>query len=351
MLKFLLYTSSLTLFISFSAQGAEVKKINEKTGGVYLDEGTTTGFSKGAKICIYDGNQKVTCGKIIKALEKKSLARVPKQKINRVQTGFIVSLYSSGGSASEKDTSPIEANPNSISIGLMAHFTPVTVAKFNRIDYLAPETGNTTLWEASSSTSSLLLPPSVGIELEFLNRGLVFGARYGLFQSTSHPNVYDSTQTNLTLTADTSATDIGAYFDYMFFRRWNLNFGLGIDFDMTSISFTGTETSDADATINNELFSITSGLNVISLRVPFSYKLLLGNFAINATLCLLLPLYAMGPNQSVTTPTSTTATALFFQGVDPTTIVPDQDQDLKDSLGHQKNTFGVDFALGIAYQF
>jgi len=339
-------------FLTFTtnAYSAEVIKINEKTQAIFINEGESTGFTKGSKVCFFDGEKKVSCGKVMKAVKKKAIAKVPKTKFSIIHTGFTVTLLDSQQPVSKPmESAASEGSEHKVSIALNVHLMPLTPATYNNIDFLAPTTGSSTLWESSSTTQSILVPPGFGLEVELLRTGLVAGFRFGLYPSASQPNQYDSTQTNLSLTSDITATEIGAYIDYIYLRRWSLNFGLGIDFDMTKVTFSGTETDENDGSVNTEVYSATSSLNVISLRLPVTYKYSFGHFGIAGTLALLLPLYAMGPTASVTTPT--TPTSLRLAEPNYTSIVSDQDADLKDSLAHKKASFAVDFALGIFYQF
>jgi hypothetical protein len=332
--KVLCFFSIMT--ISGAAFSAEVKKINEKTGAIYIDEGESTGFSKGKKVCLFDGEKRVACGRILKAVKKKAILKVPKSKVASVHTGFTVSVVESSDASKTGGKSPYM-----MSVTLGAHFLPSTPGIYNNLNYVAPTTGATSLWEASSVSSQIIVPPAMSLEVELLSLGLIGGFRYGVYPNSSQTASYDSTTE---ITTDMTASDLGVYFDYIVFRRWGLNFGLGLDIDISSVTMSGSQTA-TDGSVN-ELFSATSSLNVFSARIPVSYKLTFDSFGISAGLALIVPLYATNPAESLTTPTSGGAAA-------PATAaqIVDQDADLSDSLNHTKGTIAFDVNLGVFYQF
>ncbi len=345
--KLLCFLSFLSL--SNTAFSAEVKKINEKTGAIYINEGDTTGFSKGNKVCLFDGEKKVACGKITKSVHKKAIVRVPKKKFDRIHLGFTVALLNTDKESNNAITKSTSfKSPYTMSIGVNAHFLPMTPASYNNLDYVAPLVGNTSLWETTSTSNKILIPPGFGVEFELINLNIALGFRFAIFSGSSTATLFDEAKTNLTMTSDTKATDLGAYFNFIYLRRWDLNFGIGVDYDLSTVVFNGTQTDDNDETVSNNLYNATSALKVISLRLPLSYKYAIGSFGINLEFDALIPLYVMGPTQSLETLTSPN---LHLQSTTASSIVPTQDADLSESLAHQKQSFAADVVLGIFYQF
>lgn len=345
MLRVLVCVFAIVL-ISSEGFSAEVKKVAEKTGAIYIDEGETSGFTKGSRVCFFEGDTKITCGKVIKAVKTKAIVKVPKSKVHKIHPGLTVNLANAGASAETPEAISSTYNPYSVSVGLTLHLMPMTPGTYNNIDYVAPAAGNTSLWETSSQVSSLIVPPGFGLEIELLNFGVVAGIRFGFFTSSSQPNTYDTTVLTQTLTTNIKATDLGVYFDYIFYKRWDLHFGVGVDFDLTSVTLSGVMTDDSDPTAGEtELYNLTSSLSVFSLRVPVIYKYAFGSFGLMGSVNLLVPLFALGPNQSITSPTT--------EGPDTRTaaVTDDHDTDLSESLDHKKGTVAVDFLLGIFYQF
>lgn len=324
--------------LATTAFPAEVKKISKKTGAIYINEGSTKGFVKGIKVCLFDLQTKIACGRVSKAVKRKAIIRVPKSKVDKIRTGFTVSVQ--GGGERPKpgpaDTSMPPA-PFAMSITLNLHFLPLTPATYENLNYVAPGGGSASEWSSIGTASNLLLPPAFGFEFELIDFKMLVGFRYGIYGGSSQADYYDTTQPNLTLTTDTQASDIGIYFDYTYYKMWDINFQVGLDLDMTSVTLKGTQTDDNNASTSNELYDATSSLKVFSLRLPFVYKYSFGSFGINTALDLLIPLYEMGPTQTATTPTTQTST--------------DQEDDLKTSLGHTKSSFAADLVLGVYYQF
>jgi len=340
MLRALLSIFSI-LVLSQTAFSAEVKKINEKSGAVYIDEGNSTGFTKGRKVCLFEGKKKVACGIVAKAVKTKAIIKVPKNKIPSIHTGFTVTLQ-----AEVATPPPVKptASPYMMAVNLNAHFMLMSPATYNNVSYIPPATDSTTHWETSSAAKSMIIPPAFGIDIEMINWGVVLGFRFGMFKSESAPSTYDTSLPSTTMTADTKATDIGITIDYIFMKPWNINIGAGLDIDMTSVTMTGTQTDESDASVSNEFYTLDSSLRTLSLHIPVIYKHAFGSFGINAGLAVFVPLYAMGPTQTVNSPTSGGVT-------DSRSPVADQDTDLMDAIAHKKASVGLDGILGVFYQF
>lgn len=338
MLKFLTFLFSFC-FLSAPLYSATVKKISKK-GALYIDEGRATGFKKGAKACVYNNkDKKVACGKVVKALSKKAIIRISKKRLKKVKKGYYVQLQAEMSKDMEKamqeKSEKAFKSPYSFAVGLNAHFLPLAPATYENLDFVAPGQANNSNWTSTSSSSSIVVPPGFGLEMEMLNLGLLIGLRYGVYVPTSNAAVYDITSLTNTLTTDTSASAIGFNIDYYFYEIWGVGLGFGLDYDITSIDLTGTLTDDADPSINEVLYTMTSSLHVLSLRFPIAYKYAFGSFGIQGRGTFILPVYENGPTQTISTLNETVQ----------------EEEDISTALGHTKNSFGFDLALGVFYRF
>ena len=346
MFKFL--TGVLALFlISSRAFSAEVIKINEKKGTIIINEGSSTGFSNGKHVCFFNGTKKIACGQIAKAASAKALVKIPLASASKIHTGYSVVMQDSGATVAAN-----EAEGYNLQVAFKVHYLPTAPSSYNNLKYQAPTSKSTTLWALEKKSSSLTNPPAFGFEFELVKIGLLAGFRFGLFPSSSSSTRYDNSNSNLTITTKFKGTDVAFYVDWIFFKKWNLSVGAGLDIDTSSLTMTGTQTNSQDTDISNQLFAANSSLTVFSLRIPISYEYAIRSFGLSVGIVPILPLYATGPTQSITTPTSPIDLTLQSSGsVSPTTVVPDQDKDLSNAIDHKKSGLAYDLTVGLFYLF
>ena len=362
MLRALLLT--ITFALSSIAYSATITKVIEKSSAVFIDEGEQAGFTKGKIVCFYDlANKRVACGKVAKATPKKAAVRISKTHLKDVNTGFLAKIVErKGGKKGEKNEGANKENEASsmskynMSISANVHFMLFTPAKYNKIEYLPPETTTPdTFWQNDGSSSSIINPPGFGLEFGMLKWNINAGFRFGSYAIVNADGGY-TTDTNspLGVTTNTKATDLGLYVDYTYKKISGINLGAGLDIDMTSVTLTATQTDSSGNTADNELYSLTSSLTTLSLRLPFTYDLMFGErFGLSASLVLMLPLYAMGPNGTPVVPETGQGSATLLQAPSTTTdaTIADPEGDLTASLSHGKNTFGVDAVFGVFCRF
>ncbi len=335
-----------------AAFAAEIKKINEKSGAVLIDEGKETGFMKGKKVCIYDGEKKVACGKVVKAANKKALVRVSKKKIDLLKTGFVVSLVDEDTKAEpKKEAAAAVVSPYTMSITLNVHFLPMTPSGYSQLEYVPSASGNTSFWNSDGTASSILIPPGFGLEFEMIKWRLLIGARYGKFPSWSQNNTNAFSNANLVMNTSITATDLGVYLDYIYYKRWHIDFAAGLDIDMTSLTMNATQTDSSGATAGIDAYDATSSLTTFSLRLPFIYKYAFGHFGLSLALDLLVPLYAAGPNQSVSVAPDVSGATVGTSATTGTIVSPDDSIDLLNSLNQKKSSFAADIVFGVFFQF
>ncbi len=351
MLRVLIYLGTFAVLLPSAAFSATITKINTKTGAILINEGEASGFSKGKTACIFDGAKKLTCGKIAKATKTKADLRVPVQAAATLKNGNTVTLSDTTNTpsttqkkvGSQKEPEP-QIPPRKYSLALNMHFLPMTPASYGNLEYIADTAGNTSFWKADSTASSMLLPPGFGAEMEMLNWGLIFGLRFGFFAGSSILTDADGTTSNV-MTTSLSATDFALYLDYIYYKRWGVNFAAGLDFDMNSVKLSASSDNGSGAV---DVYSATSQLNIVSLRLPFIYKYAFGRFGLSAAFDLLVPLVAMGPTTTVSNAPDLVAGATAPTG---TKVPVDDTTDTTEALAHKKQSLAVDLVVGFYFEF
>lgn len=335
------------LLATFSAQSAEITKISKKKALVEINGGTDDGLTEHATVCFFKKETKGPCGKIKKAKKNKAIIQLSQSGINQV---------AKGDTAKPDGESAISAAPTKSTYSVSAYYAMALMAPsaFNNIVYTPAESGATTLWSSSDSISG----QTIGFAGEFsLNRiNLALGFRYmmytsGFFQT---PAPIDSDFVNSTTASGreyyvnnqfTSSSTMGFYGDYYLLSMFGLKLGAGLDIDMSSLAFSATKKDDGSnaskKTVADDvvLFSATSSLMAISLRLPIRYVHSMGSLSMVAGGVIIVPL--MG--------TATTAVTVADEIINAKAVA-DPEQDFKDALGH-KTAFGFELHFGLGYTF
>jgi hypothetical protein len=83
---------ALTFFQSI-AEAAQVTRINQNKGYIFIDGSIAEGFIMGAKVCFYSSSgEKITCGRIEQASEAFARVKINNRIANKIQYGMTAKL-------------------------------------------------------------------------------------------------------------------------------------------------------------------------------------------------------------------------------------------------------------------
>ena len=103
---------ALTSFQSIAA-AAQVTRINQNKGYIFIDGSIAEGFVMGAKVCFYTSSgEKITCGKIEQASENFARVKINNRIAYKIQYGMTAKL-SVKKDTEEKATAPLPCTADS----------------------------------------------------------------------------------------------------------------------------------------------------------------------------------------------------------------------------------------------
>ncbi len=74
--------------------GAQVTKVHNRKGHIYIDRGKDAGFAKNSEVCFYAfSGEKITCGKVIKTTPSMAIVKVKKQMAKKIKKGIKTEPY------------------------------------------------------------------------------------------------------------------------------------------------------------------------------------------------------------------------------------------------------------------
>ena len=355
---------AVALVFSASAEAASVKSVKKRVLDVDLEEGET--FEKGAEVCVFaDSGAKVACGQVTKV--KNSVMRVKleaSKKIKKIKPGMAVKSSeseesgsgsgeaSADGSGSDKsdveEKSPKKESkrkPSTNPFRIVGAFAPAisTPSKYNKILYNPPVTGTTpvSLWTKDKPIKSALFGFDFSVAVPLGERAIVPGVRYRAFTPSLIDSDYNPNQQNPYVSTEQKATSLGLWVDYDYLRLtptpiFALNFLAGLDIDMSTVTVKAVKKDDgANAPPETVVVDLTSKLSILSLRLGVDTDLLFLKVAGGRIgLTFSIPVVAFGAK---------TTTEV---GADEARGLADETKDVEASLGHSKNSFGLEAQIG-----
>lgn len=332
----------------FSAQlmGANVIKRSSKKRVVMIDEGSNSGFNRGARVCFYRDDRKKGCGRVGKAKADKAIVRVKSKIIKSIKKGMTAKLVDEKGVAISESSGSSEYTLALRPLYVGSIMTPAT---YNTVTYSASSNADTN-WESKETRSSAIF--GFGLEVEYLfgsSSGIAFGVKYRPYCKLDFTCVsisdtdYSAENGSLYVQSEQSAESIGVYLDYVYMIKLSkgssLNLGGGLDFDMSSVSLSSKQLDD-NSDANNPVASASSSLSVISLRINPSYVVFFDPIGITIGLPILIPLTTTGASFSGEVTDESAAAR-----------VTDPVADLEASIDHKNGSVGLDLVLGIFFGF
>jgi hypothetical protein len=321
--------------------GASVKKVSKK-GTVIVDSGINDGFIKKAKVCIFDGDKKVYCGKILKSKKSMSMLRVKKKYLKRIKKGQEVRLMTAENL--QNIASAVGATgKSSVRVGYYPSLMGPTT--YNFVNYKTdPNNDATTLWESGKgSKTSRMFGFMMAYEMGLSSgNALDIGVYYrSSIDGEAAVEDYYTSDTSQFSTSDTTGSSFGVYTDYelgwlMMGGRVLVPVGLGID--METITHKTTTGDDNNTVASIEIASVTSTIMTAIIRTGAHYEYAIGPVGIRVGLIVGIPVSGEAkPSGSVTSPEGG--------------AISNQEKDFEQALGHTKTGLSVDLPMSLSYSF
>ena len=351
---------SLLLLVIFAGniEAATITKRYKKNGGLKIDEGKNTGFTKGAEVCIYDKDDtQIHCTKVFKAKKTMAFIKIRKKKhFKKIQKGMTVKLKNAVSSqtqtVADKETEiteeTMEATPatrgTNIKIGYV--LSPITPSVYNVIYYGDPnQTEVNTLWKADRTSS--LAPVGFGLELGIAlgSMDLNLGLRSRVYKPFTIISNYTSDRAQFAetkLTADSQ----GVWIDFTWlkaqFGTFSIDFGNGLDVDISKLVVDTTQQDDNDESFKVDLFKATSTFTTISLRNNINFNFFFNPIGFQLGGSVLVPL----SGTAVDSITVTDPQAEQYLGGDKT-----PEEDLRAAINHRVSSVALELFISVYYSF
>lgn len=352
----LMFTCLAAVFAPSDSFAAKVVKVNKKKKSVYISEGSSSGFTKGSKVCFYKKRKKITCGKVKKSRPNKAIVIV-KKKISSIKKGLIAKTKGSSASSISKMSSRKKSSKKrkkkkkgkysySIRGYWAAYFVPMTQANYNKLSYDGPNASAKSppsLWksEGSATDPELTFDPnnmvgSGGAEIHLASSGIRLGAHYKQYRTFLITSDFDADAQNFMETIQ-SGTATGVYFDYELYSNSKLSLALGLDYEISTVTLQGSQKNDLDASVDNPYFDLQSTNSIISLRLPIRYDVLLLPLGLSVGMNFLIPVSNTGEALSASTL------------VDPeaSSNVTNLEEDFSTALQHTNSSIAIETIIGL----
>ena len=321
--------------LGFSVDGfsAEVKKINEKRGIVFVNSGKVDGFSRSKRVCFYlKSGVMAGCGKIRKATMKTSRVKVPTSVLSKIAVGQIAKLKGIRPPASM-------AKPF-MTLSTNYVMSPITPFSYNKLAYRPATNQDAGLKVDEESKGSYI---GGGIAADFEGAKVRTGFKYRSHRNYEAQSQLEGDSSDL-VDATTSATSFGGFVEYTLWktapyhsRRFHLSSGLDFDHSVVSILTEKSEDTAAAA-----LTDASSTLDVVSLRLSPGVHFVFNDWGIYFDTALLLPL---------TSQKSLSAKVADSSGLSLIDADPETRENIRNSLGHDAGSIGVETTLGLGIMF
>ncbi len=334
------------LLVSSPSFGASVTKISTSRGLVLIDEGSGQGISYRDKICIYsDSGSKVACGLVVNAKEDSSFVVISQARVRKVRKGMRADPegssenYSQGqdsGDYEQQESSGSKAASGGFGSGLRGKLNyvlsvipqtrtsgpvPYDPVAMNRPPKLPADAVGDPNWGVPTNIGLIGKMRLIGVggEIDFgVTKSIraAVGLRYKL---GGYPNTFDGESIEMANTiSELSGSSIGGYLDAYLINRpvgpVNLSAGVGVDFEMNSVTFktgdrattagsTAAGTEDATASkIGTVSYEGTASGSIVSVRVPIEVSFpVMKKLSIGVKLVPMYSVLALGRSVNFTT--------------------------------------------------
>jgi len=331
--------------LSELALGGSVTRVNRDRGIFEVDAGESAGFSQGARVCVYRGETRATCGVVMRASNNRASVRV-RTNIERVRRGMSVRLQEERASSSQAN---IKHRRN---IKLSYLLTIMSPSEFNKVVYQAPEESGEvdTLWNQTETAGLSLLGFNSEFEMPVgASISLAAGFRYRAFRGLLAEADYDKITPNqdLYVLVEQNASALGFYFDTYFLdinftNAFMMRLSGGLDIDMSTVELNAQRKVEQGSHEEFPVANVTSKATVISLRLGTHFNFFLDPLGIHTSLNILVPLTAMGQSVSGS---SEDPNSNLLSGE------RDMIDDIQEQLAHGTGSVGLELLFGVSFAF
>ncbi len=346
MLKPLFILVFIGLFLQDIGSAATITKLNAAKKIISINEGTDTGFVKKARVCFYDGANKIGCGTVKAAKNNMASVKAKTDKIfQKLKEGLEVRLDQTPLGAPSGETSTTGTGLASY-IRFMGIFPIMNAVTYSNLLYEAPLSQDIqSMWTRDSTVRSV----GGGVEfgIGFTNSLLAIGARSRIFVPKKIASDYEDKDKDgfFERYAETVARgqSVGLYLDYYYFHTsfgpLGFMLGNGLDIDRSTVKFSMDQKEDGIDVVNT-LYTGTSKLSALFLRTNLLLDFNFGSLGFHFGTSVLVPL--------------TQKSTLTLVATDPFTdqFLTDKSakEDVQAKLGHQAKV-GADLFVAGYYSF
>lgn len=342
----ILFVIFSVLFIEKIHAKNKILKILKKGKVALINQGKSSGVSKGAKICFSKDGEKIACGKVIKVKKTKSYILFKKKQVRALKKNNFLKDFSSFtfqiDQVGKKKKAPEEEVSDSLRIGLAPVLASMTQANSAMVTYDGANSAETSsLWKESKA-SGLQFSSFFG-EYEMTSSNLFFGFQYLMYTEMVIESDYRKGMGNLFAENKGSGSEIKLYGNYIYFRTAGLSLSAGLNLNISSYNFTAIHKDDSDSSVEKTIIKAKAGAMIIGLYLPLRYDYYITNsIGANLGFDLSIPLVAMSKKVEVSESDATD---------------PNNDSLNLDFEGHfleqyiyDKNSFALSFNIGLSYR-
>ncbi len=342
--------------LSGVAEAALVKQVSSKKKLVTVELAEDETIEKDAVVCVFsEANKKLGCGTVVKVKGTTVTVKFENAKgMKKMKPGLPAKVGEEPPAAADaeeaSDDTPKKGAKN-VAKGpkvkkspfrVWVYYSPAlaTPAVYNKLGYAAPanETPDT-LWSDDKKTASTLFGVNLQVGIPLGAFSLNPGFRYRKFTPSVVDSDYIPQRENPYVSTEETASATGLWVDFQFYRMpfsGASSFWLssGVDMDMSTVTLKATKEDDAAGGTSSEIAKADSKLTVISLRVGAATDIVFAKvFGVSIGTTIMIPL-------SETAKFSGDITDGEARGH------ADPGDDLKQKLGHKKNSVAYELSLG-----
>ena len=346
--RYIPFASLISAFIGTGSLFAStVTKVDSAKGGVYIDEGISSGIDKDSTVCFYDADDaEIGCGKVVKAKKTKAVVKIKKKKIlQKIEAGTTARLMEGEGGESEKKADK-GAKGKKSAMRHRRNFKAMYVlgmvpAPYKKLSYDADPKEAKFDWKDNGSTA--LNISGAGAEFEFAagSVSIALGGRFRyFFDFISTADYGQGQRAAVYVELKESGSSFGTWLDVHFLeaamgKTSFFKMGLGLDYDASTVTLLATQKDDDKKIQDTEIINATSKASIIGIRIPLNLSFFFDPVGINLGIIPIVPVSG-----------TSVLSATFAGQADET-----QSEKLKLALAHQKASFAADITLGLFAAF
>lgn len=351
-MRFILAAAVALTSVAGVASAATVKQVSSKKKLITAELDDEEVMEKDAVVCIFnDDDKKLGCGKVVKVKDSTVTIKFETPKgMKKMKPGMTAKLgevpaadgEESAEATPKKGKNAKEPRVKNSPFRVWVSYSPAlaTPAVYNKLGYEAPsnETPDT-LWDDDKKTASTLFGVNLQVGIPLGAFSLNPGFRYRKFTPSVVDSDYIPQRENPYVSTEQTASATGVWVDFQFFRipfsgASSFWMSSGVDMDMSTVTLKATKKDDSGQTPSSEIAKADSKLTVISLRVGAAADIVFAK------------VFGVSIGTTIMVPLSETAKFSGDLSEGEARGQADAGDDLKESLGHKKNSAAYEISLG-----